>query len=71
MGLIWYTADHEEPNCMNCIHLGRGEACCVNNCGAEHSWSHYLRMVHSDDFTGDMDIMEYCVMKLLQLAKDL
>ena len=37
-----YTADDEEPNCMNCDHIcGSQERC--NKCGPEYWWQYYER----------------------------
>lgn len=59
MGLIWYNADHEEPDCMRCDNLGNGEKFCTENCGAEHFWNGYIRREYSDLFNGDLDFDEY------------
>lgn len=71
MGLIWYDADFEEPNCLRCDNLGNDEKFCTENCGAEHCWNGYIRREYSDEFIGDMDAMEYCVMKLLQYNREM
>lgn len=37
-----YTADNEEPNCLECSHVC-GQFDCDGQCGPEHGWAGYLR----------------------------
>lgn len=45
---IIYTTDDEMPDCMNCEHCD-GNFDCVRNCGAEHGWWGYKRIVRADN----------------------
>lgn len=44
---IVYTADDEEPNCMNC-DCNDGGYVCDRMCGSEHSWWGYIRTVKKE-----------------------
>ena len=57
MNWITYTADDEEPDCMQCDHVcgwiwtdykGKKHDNCSEQCGAEHGWNGYKRTERCD-----------------------
>lgn len=42
-GFISYTADEEEPNCLECDSCTSGYGCSM--CGPEYGWNGYIRTV--------------------------
>ena len=52
---IEFTADDEDPDCMNCDHCENATYnFCMNNCGPEYGWSGYKRTLLLDDIAAEI-----------------
>ena len=49
--IIYHTANTEEPNCIQCVHVCDDDFPCEKVCGPEHWWNGYRREEKLSDET--------------------